>query len=903
MLTFNYNRYNSELNTNNIYKIICDNNGTLWISTDQGLTDYNGSTFKNYNQLINNEVVNLFYQKKSSKLYALTYNAKLQEINTNNMKIKEIPTHGKIYGALMYAYENKDSLFFLTSAQRFKLSGDKLVQVPVNSQVYKQYLDMQGNNSPFTATGFYKEITWESLFKQDIRSDVFSSRNFFRLEKFNTISIYGKIFTQYKGKYYNIIDSTKFQLKKNQFITDIEIVNNDFYISVYGANGGIFLAKDYLTNPEKSVFKRISEVGNGTSVCKDKLNNIWYSLLGKGLFVINKPELKNEIIHVENITQNNNHFMALNDSLILFKEGSFESSQIKLINNNSGIVASFKLNDKRITKAQKEIYTSMTGKDEMPYKDVSHDKRMRFVKDYIKYISPDNKNHILLTNKNKIYRKGDYFGNTVILYAENDSIYFYDLRRKRIERQFFLKDIGIINDIYFLNNTTIYICAKNGFFSTDLSFKLINKLSNKVFKKVLVNDQHVFFSNDQGIEYMDLRKNVIRQIFNVQSYSPIFSILDFDLSKNKIHVLTNIGYINLDQSIISTKPTSITFNLAEIILKDSTLYSPKKNIDINRLSAKEIKFIVHFLNPENRFHIKSYSLTKRDDPDNWRIFTADNFAWNNAPPGKYTLKIKAAFSGALSDNILAYSITIIPLFWESNWFVLLSVFLSTISVITITWIILKSKEKKQLEKVTLEKHILEIENRAFLNQLKPHFLFNALNTLQDYMISKDTHNGILYLQHVTSLHRNILQFNAKSSITVTEEKEFLERYLYLQQKRFSDRFNFSIHVNKNAGQLKLPPMLLQPIVENIIEHGFANHDPGKEISIEFKKIYNQLYVRVDDNGDGKIEGIFPLKEGHALQMISERLRFINIKNNSTTNRINFMTNYPRGIMVIITIDL
>jgi sensor histidine kinase YesM len=255
------------------------------------------------------------------------------------------------------------------------------------------------------------------------------------------------------------------------------------------------------------------------------------------------------------------------------------------------------------------------------------------------------------------------------------------------------------------------------------------------------------------------------------------------------------------------------------------------------------------------------------------------------------------------EKIISYQIRIEPKFWQTNWFLVLGIFIAICIVSLITWLLFNQNQLKGLHKIELERKIAEIENKAFLNQLNPHFLYNTLNTLQDYIIQKDTHNGIMYLQRITSLHRNILEFNQKNYITVAEEQTFLDKYLFLQQKRYSDKFNFEVKATQDALKLQLPSMLIQPLVENTIEHGFNGKEKDKFITVSFEKKLGLLSIKITDNGNGNINNIFPLKEGHALTMIMERLDFINQKNKTKRNKINIEANSPKGIGINIIIDL
>lgn len=908
-LYYKFTQANSDLPSNTIYNIVADKDGNIWLATAKGLVKYNGTSFKTFNLqngIADEDVVNLFYQPEQNTIWALTFNSKLIKINTKTNVIENLQPKEKIVGAFMYTCQNADTLKFYTSHQivsyiNGKFNIDRLTDLNLKNQLFAN----DAHPTLFNKNLFTK-VAWQTIHNKYFNAKYLWLRNSTRIGKYNTTFFGGEIFFEEQNQIYSLLAINKFVTGKNNFVVDLEILGTDLYLAIYGANGGIYVAKDFFLNPKNAKFILISQKGNATSITKDKIGNIWYTLQDKGLNVISKAHLNIQFVALPN--SNNENFKAikaLNDSTIAIND--LNSKNYLLLNANNSTINGF---------SKKTIINSLPLKTKLlafvsPFsiltKDISTNGQMLFgnyitlydkgFKTIEKYQNLGGKGYLLTA-----IRKGDYYKDNIIFNTSDDSIYVYNRHLKQVVKKFTLPAVKLIKDIYFLNDNYILFCTANGIYTTDLSIKNIRKISNKVFFKAIIDSNKVYLINETDLAVCNLNNSTgITNIFSSKSFISRFNILDFSISAKKIHLLTDIGYIGINKYISKQQP-NIQFNLTALELQDTTINYIKDTINLNHLAVKQIKFILNFLNTENNNYQKSYSFAKRSENENWINFIGNSFIQPNLTPGKYTLKIRTKLPNINADKTIQYLIIIKPKFWQTTWFLILCILLFLLIVAYFNWLIFNKLQKTKQSKIELKRRIADIENKAFLNQLNPHFLYNALNTLQDYIIQKDTHNGIIYLQRIARLHRNILQFNQKEFITVADEKDFLERYLFIQQKRYSDKFSFEITMTEEAKLLKLPPMLLQPIVENAIEHGFIGTAKDNHISIVFKKD-RHLKIIVTDNGNGDLEKISQIKNGHALHIIKERLNFINQKNNTNKNQITFNTNTPKGIIINVSIDL
>ena len=119
--------------------------------------------------------------------------------------------------------------------------------------------------------------------------------------------------------------------------------------------------------------------------------------------------------------------------------------------------------------------------------------------------------------------------------------------------------------------------------------------------------------------------------------------------------------------------------------------------------------------------------------------------------------------------------------------------------------------------------------------MNPHFIFNAINSIQDLILKEDIDNSYSYIIKFSKLVRQTLNFSDKEFIEIEEETDLIETYLELEKLRFLDGdFEYSINIT-NCTDIMVPPMLIQPIVENAIKHGLLHKDGKKILSIEFIK--------------------------------------------------------------------
>ena len=225
------------------------------------------------------------------------------------------------------------------------------------------------------------------------------------------------------------------------------------------------------------------------------------------------------------------------------------------------------------------------------------------------------------------------------------------------------------------------------------------------------------------------------------------------------------------------------------------------------------------------------------------------------PPGKYTFRVEGKnLNTGAQYSPLKIEITIHLPFWRSWWFISIHIGI----IIMLVWLYFKYliNETKQEErkKAQISKQIAELEMKALLAQMNPHFTFNAINSIQNYILDNDVDKALSYLSDFSKIIRQTLENASKEFITLDEEIEYIKRYLSLEQMRFDKQFSQEIKIDPEIDleSTLIPPMILQPYIENAIKHGLRHKKVKGQLMIEFLIITdNVLLCTIEDNGIGR----------------------------------------------------
>lgn len=190
------------------------------------------------------------------------------------------------------------------------------------------------------------------------------------------------------------------------------------------------------------------------------------------------------------------------------------------------------------------------------------------------------------------------------------------------------------------------------------------------------------------------------------------------------------------------------------------------------------------------------------------------------------------------------------------------------------------KKRKQLE---FEKAKLEMEQKALRAQMNPHFIFNAINSIQSYILKKSEQEAYDYLAKFSRLIRIVLNNSQEKSLMLHQELEMIKLYVEMEQLRFNNKFQFNLTLNDDVHpyEMFVPAMLIQPYIENAIWHGLMNLENERQGKLNLNLSMNDtlLKIIIEDNGIGREKSKLYKKEDHhkpfGMQLTEERLLMLN----------------------------
>jgi TRAP-type C4-dicarboxylate transport system permease small subunit len=307
--------------------------------------------------------------------------------------------------------------------------------------------------------------------------------------------------------------------------------------------------------------------------------------------------------------------------------------------------------------------------------------------------------------------------------------------------------------------------------------------------------------------------------------------------------------------------------------KDKISFSHNENNFTFSLAASFMSAV------NNKYHFK-YLLEDSGSGSDWLDLYSDEINLLNLNPGSYTLRVKPYSPQGGEAGEVHWTFTIMRAWYNQWWFYTLCVLFSTLIVIYFV--------SREANRIKNSRNLSRMELKVLRAQMNPHFIFNALNSIQHQLFSKDFKSANTFIARFAKLLRSNLHYSAQEFIDVLEEIAFLTNYLELEKYRFENLFDFELEL-KNFDEndtFKLPPFMIQPLVENCVKHAFKNIQQGGKIKIVFSKIDDALIeITCEDNGKGlpknfTIQKSKNIGDSVGLGIIAERIKILSEQHKS-----------------------
>jgi hypothetical protein len=367
---------------------------------------------------------------------------------------------------------------------------------------------------------------------------------------------------------------------------------------------------------------------------------------------------------------------------------------------------------------------------------------------------------------------------------------------------------------------------------------------------------------------------------------------------NDIEVVNDIVYLATDSGLQYFNPSMLTANSKRPILNldKITVNGESHKID-GALTYNENTISVYYTGISFQDYGSLQYEYKLNEENYWTPTQIRQIEFKNLPHGDYNLQIRALSSNGNHSEVKELQFKITPPFWKTIPFIVGVILLGAIILYFIISRIIKTLKQRfelerrslrtEREKTELEKKTIELEQKALRLQMNPHFIFNTLNTIKGFYSGGDIKDANLYISRFSKLLRLILE-NDMHLVSLETEIEMLELYIKLIQLRYQDVFEYNITIDNGivTSETAIPPMLLQPIVENAIIHGLAPAGRKGQLNVSFFMEEDKLTCKVQDNGVGvkTMNGIkHSNHESKGISITRERVKFFN----ESSDDVNF----------------
>lgn len=925
------------LSNSSVYNIYQDKKGFLWIPTEYGLNKFDGNTFRTY------DVSNGFPDNislsctdgPSNSLLVGTFSKGVIQIESNGrisrvidpfkggQIIKLFYSDSLLYcysmsNVCVYNYKNGKSKYF-ESGDTGNFSDSLIDAVAL---VGNKLLIGNRNGLYFFSDKIKKRIQVNSCIKNI--SAIYSTNDLI------WIGTKGVIY-KLSSRDFSIKDSIVFDGKRENMV---DCILEDHHQNVwFSTNLPISL---YRTTKESRYTKieNVSEILNIgktdiNGLITDRENNIWIGTYNKGFFCIKNSFLntntyfKNFYITSVYTDSKKSHYVSCIDGIYVSDTNNVKWSKINADKNNREYTYGYVEHENTVYFLTNGVYPDGFVSSNGNKKIVKVAARtLAFLNDSIA-LSGGWNNQIEVKRKQndefelmasifldklegKNNRVNDIaIGENGIAWCASDlGIFKIDLLKKQSQKINWDTSSVKIHDIVIDRNNVVWFAAENNLIKFDQKkwqhysslneqkLGVINSLAVDKKNRLYVGTLKGLYIIENGVSnYLDdksgLSSNEINELF-------------YDSISNKVLIATNDSYSEFDIGQYEKfKNLPLSVDLTSALINDSIIpLSNEFYLDYEKNNIRLNFVAINLTFP------RSVRYQYKIDNSSWLNLQSNVLELASLTHGEHVVSIRASLDNRNWCRSEKISITVSTPFYLTFRFWLIIV----ISFLLISYFAVQFRisliQKKANERYIIQKQLEELKFKSLNASINPHFIFNSLNSIQNYINHNDKNKASNYLGKFARLIRLVLDKANEKEITIKEEIERLTFYIQLEQDRFDNSFTFVINASKQVYDIIIPNMIIQPLVENSILHGIKNID-NAHIQITFEKIRDVLIITVDDNGVGINSGSKTMLSNHKSMAISNIKERLTLYPNSSLVIIDKRANDPsnKGTLAQIRIQL
>jgi two-component sensor histidine kinase len=840
--------------TNEIYDIFQDRRGRMWFATNLGVCMYNGYDFTNYttrNGLADNVVFQI--KEFDNTMYFNTFHGGIFSIDNDTILPYRFNTELLEKVGLEFTFDfivDNDTLWF-------NISNNNGLFLIDGSGVVEEYLF---NNKE--STFYVKDISESKIcgflnqfLEADVASVITEQETFITVP---TIAFNRSLRPRCDSKYFfygHHLITDIYSTKTSAILFDRDIASlytdnqNGLWVGTHGG-GVLFYKNSNLEDHPKEYLsgKTISDI------YEDVQGNIWFSTIERGLFCL-KPNKSSHFPLDERImvikcsnsaifcgTDNGNVYKIHGSAkeLIYNNPLGYAIKDILILDSTQILVNSIVVNHiantqhyfNPITSDRNNIYThhgeyfvsAYNGINLIKNKRLVYDSQLNGFKDRVKRVFSFSSDSLFILSRTGLFLFADKTITNIVIDGV-DELEITALNKWQGQLLISTKTNGV-----FLLDDSLRIKQK---FNKETGLSSYNCWDIHVFKEMIL------VGSNKGVDVIKMSKKGI-DITNINSSNL--------LHYNKVNCISTLNdniIIGTDYGVEIFNNSAKNYNFNECYISDFKVHNLRRDLNDLTLTHNQNNIEISYVSPNYENDV-SYKYRLVGATSDWSETDNNFIKFSQLSSGEYTFEVQP-FVNDQYGNITTINFIINPHFMKTWWFILSALLL--LSGITYKIVIdLKLKEG-------YKRKAIQSTQKALRAQMNPHFLFNALNSIQSYILINETELSVKYLNKFASLVRQVLDNSMHDFVTIKDDLSALENYIQLEEIRFEDKFEYVITIDEELDihTCLIPPLLLQPIIENAIWHGLLHKENGGgKISISLKIEEDAIICDISDNGVGKV---------------------------------------------------
>ena len=425
-------------------------------------------------------------------------------------------------------------------------------------------------------------------------------------------------------------------------------------------------------------------------------------------------------------------------------------------------------------------------------------------------------------------------------------------------------------------------------------------LSNNI-KRIVLNNNQLWMIVDTKVQCLDIDKNTITATIDAQDGLRSTDLYDIEILSDTVYVASSKG-IQYFPTSIETKNIIAPTSLINYFKADDSLYKNCNGISL-AYNTKNIAVQLQAIALKSNGNF-TYQYRLLPSDSNWiTVSSKENIVRYSALSyGKYIFESRVLNEDRfISKHNAVLVFTINKPWWLQWWFIVLAI--GIFILLMYLFYINRFKKNQQklqdaLAKSRIEEALRKSQLASLKSQMNPHFMFNALNSIQEFIILNDKEQANMYMGKFADLMRTTLDMSNKDEVTLEDEIKMLHLYLELESLRFEEQFSYDIFVaaNIHTASIYLPPMLVQPYIENAVKHGLLHKNGNKKVSIYFELKNNvTLMCKVIDNGVGR-------KRSNEINVMRYK-KHTSFATGATQSRLELLNTKREHIIAVLFTDL